>query len=70
MMKDEKLFAPQGGPIILAQIENEYNHIQLAYEEKGDNYVQWAANMAVALDIGVPWIMCKQKDAPDPVVSK
>ena len=70
MMKDEKLFAPQGGPIILAQIENEYNHIQLAYEEKGDSYVQWAANMAVALDIGVPWIMCKQKDAPDPVVSK
>jgi hypothetical protein len=51
------------------QIENEYNHIQLAYEEKGDNYVQWAANMAVAFDTGVPWIMCKQKDAPDPVVS-
>ncbi|KAI5402303.1 beta-galactosidase 13 [Lathyrus oleraceus] len=69
MMKDEKLFAPQGGPIILAQIENEYNHIQLAYEEKGDSYVQWAANMAVAFDIGVPWIMCKQRDAPDPVIN-
>lgn len=55
--------------IQLLQIENEYNHIQLAYEEKGDSYVQWAANMAVALDAGVPWIMCKQKDAPDPVVS-
>ncbi|GAU33634.1 hypothetical protein TSUD_310420 [Trifolium subterraneum] len=69
MMKDEKLFAPQGGPIILAQIENEYNHIQLAYEENGYNYVQWAAKMAVAFDTGVPWIMCKQKDAPDPVVN-
>ncbi|XP_045803623.1 beta-galactosidase 13-like [Trifolium pratense] len=69
MMKDEKLFAPQGGPIILAQIENEYNHIQLAYEEEGDRYVQWAANMAVAFDIGVPWVMCKQKDAPDPVIN-
>lgn len=69
MMKDEKLFAPQGGPIILAQIENEYNHIQLAYEEKGDSYVQWAANMAVATDIGVPWLMCKQRDAPDPVIN-
>ncbi|KAL5066527.1 hypothetical protein RYX36_028264 [Vicia faba] len=69
MMKDEKLFAPQGGPIILAQIENEYNHIQLAYEALGDSYVQWAANMAVAFDIGVPWIMCKQKDAPDPVIN-
>ncbi|ESW09381.2 hypothetical protein PHAVU_009G119632 [Phaseolus vulgaris] len=69
MMKDEKLFAPQGGPIILAQIENEYNHIQLAYEEKGDSYVQWSANMAVALNVGVPWVMCKQRDAPDPVIN-
>lgn len=69
MMKAEKLFAPQGGPIILAQIENEYNHIQLAYEEKGTSYVQWAANMAVATHIGVPWIMCKQRDAPDPVIN-
>jgi len=24
--------------------------------------------MAVGLDTGVPWIMCKQTDAPDPVV--
>lgn len=51
------------------QIENEYNHIQLAYEADGDNYVQWAAKMAVSLYNGVPWVMCKQKDAPDPVVS-
>jgi hypothetical protein len=50
------------------QIENEYNHIQLAYEADGDNYVQWAAKMAVSLNVGVPWVMCKQKDAPDPVV--
>ncbi|KAK7283549.1 hypothetical protein RIF29_13131 [Crotalaria pallida] len=69
LMKDEKLFASQGGPIILAQIENEYNHIQLAYEHDGDSYVQWAANMAVAQNIGVPWMMCKQKDAPDPVIN-
>lgn len=51
------------------QIENEYNHVQLAYDELGVQYVQWAANMAVGLGVGVPWIMCKQKDAPDPVVS-
>ncbi|XLU47975.1 hypothetical protein S245_042789, partial [Arachis hypogaea] len=68
-MKEEKLFASQGGPIILSQIENEYNHIQLAYDEEGDNYVQWAARMAVGLDTGVPWIMCKQRDAPDPVIN-
>lgn len=29
----------------------------------------WAANMAVELDTGVPWVMCKEEDAPDPVVS-
>ncbi|KAI4350273.1 hypothetical protein L6164_004744 [Bauhinia variegata] len=68
-MKEEKLFASQGGPIILAQIENEYNHVQLAYRHKGDSYVQWAAKLAVALNVGVPWIMCKQKDAPDPVIN-
>ena len=25
--------------------------------------------MAVGLDTGVPWVMCKEEDAPDPVVS-
>ncbi|XP_047173043.1 beta-galactosidase 11-like, partial [Vigna umbellata] len=69
LCKEAKLFAPQGGPIILAQIENEYNHIQRAFREDGDKYVQWAANLALALDVGVPWIMCKQTDAPDPVVN-
>jgi hypothetical protein len=28
----------------------------------------WAASMALAQDTGVPWIMCQQPDAPDPVV--
>ncbi|KAL0554561.1 hypothetical protein IC582_008484 [Cucumis melo] len=23
--------------------------------------------MALSLDTGVPWVMCKQEDAPDPV---
>ncbi|XP_068483389.1 beta-galactosidase 13-like [Phaseolus vulgaris] len=69
VLQDAKLFAPQGGPIILAQIENEYNHIQRAFREEGTNYVQWAAKMAVAMDVGVPWIMCKQTDAPDPVIN-
>lgn len=68
-MKQEKLFASQGGPIILAQIENEYNNVQLAYKELGTRYVQWAGTMAVGLKTGVPWVMCKQKDAPDPVIN-
>ncbi|XP_072972275.1 beta-galactosidase 11-like [Typha angustifolia] len=68
-MKDEKLFASQGGPIILSQIENEYNNVALVYKEAGTRYVQWAGNMAVNLDTGVPWVMCKQKDAPGPVIN-
>uniref|UniRef100_A0A7N2RC55 beta-galactosidase n=1 Tax=Quercus lobata TaxID=97700 RepID=A0A7N2RC55_QUELO len=68
-MKSEGLYVSQGGPIILSQNENEYQNVELAFHEKGPPYVLWAANMAVGLQTGVPWIMCKQQDAPDPVVS-
>lgn len=55
--------------IYLLQVENEYNHVQLAYKEKGDSYVKWAANLVTGLNLDIPWVMCKQNDAPDPVVS-
>ncbi|XP_048232566.1 beta-galactosidase 6 isoform X2 [Ricinus communis] len=69
LMKSEGLYASQGGPIILSQIENEYGNIEAAFHEKGSSYVHWAAKMAVDLQTGVPWIMCKQIDAPDPVIN-
>ncbi|PON73223.1 Glycoside hydrolase [Parasponia andersonii] len=69
MMKAERLYASQGGPIILSQIENEYKMVEGAFHEKGDAYVRWAAAMAVGLQTGVPWVMCKQDDAPDPVIN-
>ncbi|XP_010941318.1 beta-galactosidase 11 [Elaeis guineensis] len=69
MMKSEKLFFPQGGPIILAQIENEYNMVEAAYREDGLKYVQWAANLALGFNAGIPWVMCKQKNAPGPVIN-
>lgn len=50
------------------QIENEYGNIESSYGESGKKYVKWAAEMAVGLDAGVPWVMCQQADAPDPVV--
>lgn len=31
--------------------------------------MNWAAKLAVGLGTGVPWVMCKQDDAPDPIVS-
>ncbi|OWM85111.1 hypothetical protein CDL15_Pgr027898 [Punica granatum] len=69
LMKENKLFASQGGPIILSQIENEYKTVEKAFHEKGPAYVRWAARMAVGLQTGVPWVMCKQDDAPDPVIN-
>ncbi|CAO1946755.1 unnamed protein product [Urochloa humidicola] len=69
LMKDERLFYPQGGPIIISQIENEYKLVEAAFHSKGPSYVHWAAAMAINLQTGVPWMMCKQDDAPDPIVS-
>ncbi|XP_043703285.1 beta-galactosidase 6-like [Telopea speciosissima] len=69
LMKSENLYASQGGPIILSQIENEYKNVEAAFHEKGPSYVRWAAEMVVGLQTGVPWVMCKQDDAPDPVIN-
>ncbi|CAI0468997.1 unnamed protein product [Linum tenue] len=49
------------------KIENEYGHLQGFYGV-GHNYSDWAARMAVSKDIGVPWIMCREGDALDPVI--
>ncbi|KAJ9555640.1 hypothetical protein OSB04_010254 [Centaurea solstitialis] len=68
MMKEENLYASQGGPIILSQIENEYGNIDSAYGPAAKTYIKWAASMATSLDTGVPWVMCQQKDAPDPMI--
>lgn len=70
MMKKEQLFASQGGNIILAQIENEYgDYYEQAYGAGGKSYAMWAASMALAQNTGVPWIMCQESDAPDPVIN-
>uniref|UniRef100_A0A0E0J9N5 Beta-galactosidase n=2 Tax=Oryza nivara TaxID=4536 RepID=A0A0E0J9N5_ORYNI len=68
LMKEEKLYSWQGGPIILQQIENEYGNIQGNYGQAGKRYMQWAAQMAIALDTGIPWVMCRQTDAPEEII--
>ncbi|MBA0664474.1 hypothetical protein Goklo_004463 [Gossypium klotzschianum] len=68
LMREEKLFSWQGGPIILLQIENEYGNMEGSYGQKGKEYVRWAANMALGLGAGVPWLMCKQTDAPGDII--
>lgn len=56
--------------LCLMQVENEYGFYEGAYGEGGKRYAKWAAEMAVAQNIGVPWIMCQQFDAPPIVVCK
>ncbi|XP_009107264.1 beta-galactosidase 11 [Brassica rapa] len=68
-MKEEKLFASQGGPIILGQIENEYSAVQRAYKEDGLNYIKWGSKLVDSMNLGIPWVMCKQNDAPDPMIN-
>ncbi|CAK9134958.1 unnamed protein product [Ilex paraguariensis] len=51
------------------KIENEYGPVEWEIGAPGKAYTKWAAKMAVGLGTGVPWIMCKQEDAPDPLVS-
>lgn len=50
------------------QIENEYGAVQATYREDGAKYIQWAAEMAVGLYRDIPWVMCKQQNAPSIVV--
>nr|QSM07469.1 beta-galactosidase 3 [Ipomoea batatas] len=69
LMKSHNLFESQGGPIILSQIENEYGPQAKVLGASGHQYVTWAAKMAVEMDTGVPWVMCKEEDAPDPVIN-
>ncbi|KAF5205967.1 Beta-galactosidase [Thalictrum thalictroides] len=67
LMKSENLFESQGGPIILSQFENEYGLSSKAFGAAGCAYIDWAAKMAVGMGTGVPWVMCKEDDALDPV---
>ncbi|GJM92402.1 hypothetical protein PR202_ga08876 [Eleusine coracana subsp. coracana] len=53
----------------MSQIENEYKLVEAAFHSKGPPYVRWAAAMALNLQTGVPWVMCKQDDAPDPSIN-
>ncbi|KAK6943932.1 D-galactoside/L-rhamnose binding SUEL lectin domain [Dillenia turbinata] len=66
MMRKENLFAPQGGPIIIAQIENEYGNIMGDFGDGGKRYVKWCANLAQSFNLGIPWVMFKGWGDRDP----
>ncbi|XP_028090165.1 beta-galactosidase-like [Camellia sinensis] len=69
MVRDEGLFASKGGPIILAQIENEYGNVMWSYGNEGKSYINWCADLAQSFHIGVPWIMCQQSNPPQGMIN-
>lgn len=54
------LFAKDGGPIVMLQIENEYGNMEDNYGNQGHEYVSWLSNYANSLNFQVPWVMCQQ----------
>ena len=48
--------AKNGGPIILAQIENEIHTSDTAY-------VEWCGELAASENLGIPWVMCNGQSA-------
>jgi beta-galactosidase len=55
----DPLFASRGGPIILAQIENEYELVRKSYGEDGERYLRWALQLGRSFELEIPWVMCK-----------
>ncbi|TXG66844.1 hypothetical protein EZV62_008119 [Acer yangbiense] len=47
----------------------EYGNIDSVYGPAAKTYINWAATMALSLDTGVPWVMCQQADALDPIIN-
>eukprot|EP01133_Synstelium_polycarpum_P008051 gene8051-9460_t len=60
-------FASNGGPIIMAQVENEYGWLETEYGASGRQYALWAIQFAKSLNVGVPWTMCQQNDIEDAI---
>jgi hypothetical protein len=49
----------RGGPIILAQLENEYCNVKPRYGTDGQKYLKWCAELGPRAGIEVPLIMCE-----------
>jgi hypothetical protein len=45
LLKKHKLFYPQGGPIILVQLENEYDLVSNIHQSMGQQYLQWYSDL-------------------------
>jgi hypothetical protein len=50
-----------------AQIENKYGPLGKEFGAAGMSYTSWVTKMVVGLGTGVPRVMYKQDNAPDPL---
>lgn len=57
----------RGGPIILAQLENEYSNVSARYGTDGQKYLEWCVQSGRNAGLEVPLIMCE--GAPEGVIS-
>lgn len=57
-LRERKLVAGLGGPVILVQLENEYEMVGDTHGKDGAKYLQWMADLQKELDLTVPGIMC------------
>lgn len=54
----------------MVQVDNDHGPFSQAFGAAGQEaYMNWDVNMAVGMRTGVPWVVGKQDDAPDSVVS-
>lgn len=58
-VRSKGLWAGQGGPIVMAQIENEL--------DGADDYVTWCGELAAQLESSVVWLMCNGDSANNTV---
>ena len=54
--------AKNGGPIVLAQIENEYGW-------KDPAYIEWCGDLVGSLKLDIPWLMCNGESANNTINS-
>ena len=59
--------ARNGGPIILAQVENEYDNAD-SHSAGDEAYVKWCGELATSFDSGLVWGMCQTSNAPRPLI--
>mmetsp|Transcript_11233 Transcript_11233/g.17196 ORF Transcript_11233/g.17196 Transcript_11233/m.17196 type:complete len:169 (+) Transcript_11233:543-1049(+) len=68
-LSEHELWAHQGGPIILAQIENELGEDNDTQSTKSNgtiqDYANWCGNLAETLEPTATWTMCNGLTAPN-----